>query len=171
MTERVIVEGVPVAVFRVGRHVAFEPVVRPARGGTAQQGTERAQMRRFGAVAGAQHERTVHVVADIAFVGEADRAMHLYRFARDRARTDVRAVDRAGRQHRSLRRIASFEPRQCIRDDGGGELVLNEHIDGAMLQGLKAPERAAELLARAQIVERRLERLRHESAQVGGTEY
>ena len=90
---------------------------------------------------------------DVAFIGEAHGAVHLHGpFAYAQSHL-ARPRPRCGDQFQHARTTAIREP--CsLAHQRARHLDIRIGVDGAVLQGLKGAERAAELAARAQIVER-----------------
>ena len=105
-----------------------------------------------------QRQRALEKQADVEFVREADGAMHLDRPFGHRERGVARPRAGAGDEfkHARPRRVGDARRFEHI---GARQFDVAGHVDGAMLQGLKGAQRAAELPARAHVVERAVENL------------
>ena len=105
------------------------------------------------AQSGVDHGEAFGVMAGGEFIAHAHAAVQLYRLLADDA-AGAADLD-LGRRHRALAlvRILGLHLYRGQIGHGARLLAMDHHVHGTMLQRLEAADRAAELLARLQVVE------------------
>src|SRR5688572_21552516 len=99
-----------------------------------------------------EHERALQIQPRVVFVGETDRAVDLYRLARDADRGVGAARFQAAHDRRARSRFGIVVERaQRVLERRLSELLLNPQIDRTVLERLEAPDRLAELHARLHV--------------------
>ena len=91
--------------------------------------------------------------------------MQLNRFAHDAGDGVTHSLARACTGEGRVARFINGAHRLVQR--GARQTQMHEHVDGTMLQGLKAAQRAAELAPRAQVIERGFKQRFAQAEQIG----
>src|SRR6266436_7601137 len=107
------------------------------------------------------HGEALEIVADLGFHGHADAAMKLDRLLADEFQRLADLHLRRGNSGRALLGVVEIGRHGRKHRHAAGLLDRDEHVGGAVLQGLEAADRHAELLSRFQIFDGGFQRFIH----------
>ncbi|MCY1535622.1 hypothetical protein D9M68_710340 [compost metagenome] len=114
-----------------------------------------------------QHHQPVVAVTDHQFVGSAHASVHLNGLVADAGSSALNHRQHGMGQPGGFSGVTLLQASSQLAHDGTGFEVSDLHIGEAVLQGLEAAQRHAELLACAQVIAGQFQQVGHQSHRLG----